>query len=526
LDKALRRCCRTFERRCAGKSCCYRTLDDTTHLDAHASSSDAQRPTDQFLAAAHYPKIILDIRGMDCASCAPKVSQAAKSLVGVKHVATYYITESAVIEYDCDVIEAAMIAAFIQRATGFFVQIRSDAGGDSRSGTRATLPLILQNPILDTFEIGSVQPRKSGRTKYSEISYDPKINGARDILAALADSAPALLDPKALRSDNQKRAVIHSIARTSSGLACAIPVVVLGWGDFPISFMAKETLSLILAIIVMSLSWHIYASSARTLFFLRTADTYVLVAVSTSIAFLYSTISFGLNLAGYNVERPFFETPTLLLALIQAGLTVQIVARRWVVSGLSMEQLQPASVVVVDPAAGETYIDPRLLHYHDLIRVPKRTVFAADGIVVEGTSLVDESALTGEALPVSKQVGTAIYAGTTNMEASLDVQVTKLSFENTMAQLADLVSNSRGTRLPIEDVADKIATAILVVSSAVAVISLLIWLFVERFIRDQLWSTSGVIGLTYAIAVMAVACPCALVLAVSLAIPRRSRRLR
>ena len=149
----------------------------------------------------------------------------------------------------------------------------------------------------------------------------------------------------------------------------------------------------------------------------------------------------------------------------------------------------------------------RLLYYDDIVRILPGSRVPSDGIVVSGKGSIDESAVTGESLPVIKQFGSTVLAGTVNLEGQLDVQVTKLLHQNSLASVISLVESAQSARTQLQDIADRISAVMLPVASLSSIIAFVAWLLVNRMVRDRSWSSSAVDALTYAIAIMAVSCP-------------------
>jgi len=163
-----------------------------------------------------------------------------------------------------------------------------------------------------------------------------------------------------------------------------------------------------------------------------------------------------------------------------------------------------------------------LLHYGDVLRIRADSRLPTDGIVVSGSGEVDESSATGESLPSLKQVGSAVIAGTLNLNGSLDVQITQLVHENSLAKVAGLVQQAQSSRSRFQDVADRFAALILPIAAVSAVISFVVWILVGRFGQGRTTSSSVVNAITYALSILIISCPCAIGLAVSGLLPSSS----
>lgn len=142
-------------------------------------------------------------------------------------------------------------------------------------------------------------------------------------------------------------------------------------------------------------------------------------------------------------------------------------------------------------------------------------ILPTDGVVFSGTADVDESAVTGESVPVVRGPGQTVHAGTTVITGSIDVSVSRLVGENSLASVIRAVMDAQSTSSAFADLADRVAGWLLPIASFTALASFIVWLFVMRYVRHRPWGASVIEAVNYAIAVMAVSCPCALTLAVS-----------
>lgn len=230
---------------------------------------------------------------------------------------------------------------------------------------------------------------------------------------------------------------------------------------------------------------------------------------------MFSIVAFGLDLAGRPiVDKPFFETPALLIVLVHIGRSVQAATRRTTNRAFGQSlALQPRSALLLD-GENERVIDSRLLHLGDMLRVLPASSVPTDGIVINGSSEVDESAITGESVPVRKAHASRLVAGTTNLTASLDMAAGALPSDNSLATMADLVRSAQATATPIQGTVDRLSAIILPLALTCAALAFVAWAIVDVFVRGYSVGRAIVDALTYAIAVLVVSCPCALGLAV------------
>ncbi|KAJ7736303.1 E1-E2 ATPase-domain-containing protein [Mycena metata] len=538
LSAAIRKCCRLFEASCAQKACCFsRALPSKKGRAVSVSvPSKCKQPAQPIPADYASDNLThsspdestgeplkLEITGMDCADCCIKVSRALSRLPSIKRVHLAYIEAVASLLYNPEVITPEAIARYVARATGFTIQPIGKE--DTLPSTHITLPITFsQPPPPDT--LAQLDPRHRSELRgFTEILFPIRGDGARQprqVLADLAEYGPALVPSDALgKMDDRVSKDLRRIAlRTLCSILLAIPVLILAWAPLPGSSFAHGLASVILTTLIQFVAFPILSSSVRFIVFMHAVDMSVLVSVSSLSAWIFSLVSFAFEVAGKPFADPFFETVALLVALVHIGRLVQAATRRTTSSAIrELQQLQPADVSLVEQvgeSSVEIVIDARLLYYGDIVRVGPATRIPTDGMVVAGSSAVDESFVTGESLPSAKQVGSSVTAGTLNLEGELDIQVTQLIHENYLVRIARLVRQAQATRSRFQDLADRFSAVILPVSAACSAIAFVVWFLVNRYGRHLSSVPSAVSGLTYALAILIVSCPCAIGVAVPL----------
>jgi P-type Cu+ transporter len=243
----------------------------------------------------------------------------------------------------------------------------------------------------------------------------------------------------------------------------------------------------------------------------RFASMDVLVSIGATTAYLYSTwvmlaLTFGSTNWGDHV---YFETSATIITLILLGRMVETRAQRR--TGAALEQLvglQTQSARVLRNLA-EQEIAIQDLVLGDLVVVRPGERIPVDGQVKNGTSSIDESMLTGESLPSTKQKGDPVYAGTMNQHGMLHVEVTSLSHETILAQIVTQVEMAQATKAPIQKLADRISNVFVPLVLLVAAATFASWMFLTGNYEAAILRT---------IAVLIISCPCALGLATPLAV--------
>lgn len=466
-------------------------------------------------APASLRTLCLQVKGMDCASCTGKVNRALSMLSSVHQSNFDYFAAKVTLLYDPELIGPEAISRYIARATGFEITPSTAFGSAKDDGKKVhSFPVKFGvKPDPKALEANGITMTKNKGYCILSFTMDP-----RSAIDLLKDYQPSLLPWREAMdlSDGVQQDLVRACIKSIASSICVVPVLVFAWADLDHRKRnIYNGLSLGITSIIMLLCQSIFASSVRSILYLRQVDTSLLVSVSTIVAYVYSFCAYGLQLGGIEFGEPFFETPALLLTLVLVGHAVQAFARKSSGSAIrALQNLQIDQVILVQVDGTTEPMDIRLLQYGDIIRVHKDEAVGTDGIVVKGESWADESSASGESVPVPKRVGNNLIAGSIVVGPELDFQVTRLVHENFLSRLQNLVSDAQQSRSSVQDLADRTAAVILPVSVVSACIAFIAWSVVGRFVRKESPQDSAVSGLTYFIAVLVVACPCALVLVV------------
>ena len=247
----------------------------------------------------------------------------------------------------------------------------------------------------------------------------------------------------------------------------------------------------------------------------RSATMDTLVALSTGIAYLFSL--FNLVFPEFWLSRGveshvYFEAAAVIVAFILLGRTLEEKAKGDTTASLKkLIGLQPKNAIVVAADGTQTEIPISRIRVGDLLAVRPGEKIAVDGAVCEGDSYVDESMLSGEPLPVHKEPGTKVFAGTINQKGSFHFRAEKVGAATMLAQIIRMVQEAQGSKAPVQKLADKIAGIFVPAIIGIALLSFVLWL---------VFDPSG--GLTHgilaAVTVLVIACPCALGLATPTAV--------
>ncbi len=257
--------------------------------------------------------------------------------------------------------------------------------------------------------------------------------------------------------------------------------------------------------------WDYYVGSIKALRN-RSANMDVLVAMGSSVAFLYSVvvvIALSLNIEGLG-NHVYFETAAVIITLIKLGKFLEARAKGQTSAALKkLMRLSPKTACVLKDGE-EQHISIEQVAVGDLLIVRPGESMPIDGIVREGSSAIDESLFTGESMPVDKSVGNTVASATINQSGMLTIEATRVGSETSLARLVQLVQTTQQSKAPIQRTADAVASVFVPVVLCIAVVTFLVWWFIvgEGF-------TPAMLRL---VAVLVIACPCALGLATPTAI--------
>ncbi len=282
--------------------------------------------------------------------------------------------------------------------------------------------------------------------------------------------------------------------------------------------VAIGLVQMLLAIAVMVINQKFFISGFKSLWH-RAPNMDTLVALGASASFLWSTYALfamtGAQMAGdmdavmEYMDEFYFESAAMILALITVGKLLEARSKGKTTDALKrLMQLAPKTATVLRDGA-EVTVSIEQVKEGDLFVVRPGENVPVDGVVLEGTSAVNESALTGESLPVDKAPGDSVSGATLNQSGFLKCQATRVGEDTTLSQIIQMVSDAAATKAPIAKIADRVSGVFVPVVIAIAVVTVIVWLLVGEGIA---------FALARGISVLVISCPCALGLATPVAI--------
>ncbi|MDA8141725.1 MAG: heavy metal translocating P-type ATPase [Desulfobacteraceae bacterium] len=459
--------------------------------------------------------ITLPVTGMSCANCAATIERVLGKLDGVAKAQVNFASETAEVAYDPTHVSLQDLVQRIQKS-GYGVptaQVELPITGMTCVNCAANVERALKKKT-----VGVIDASVNFASERAAISYLPGAIGMEEIIAAIEKAgygaiAPAEGDGAEDVEQKARQAEIHDQARKFIvGLIFALPLFVFSMArDFGLlghwSHGAwVNWLFFALATPVQFYTGSDYYTGGYKSLRNGSANMDVLIALGSSVAYFYSLAVLLLPDLGSHV---YFETSAVIITLIKVGKLLE--ARTKGQTGNAIRKLiglQPKTAVIIEQGE-EREIPLAQVQKEAVVVVRPGERIAVDGVVLEGNSAVDESMLSGEPLPVDKKPGDAVAAGTINGQGRLKFKATRVGRETALAQIIRLVQAAQGSKAPIQALADRVAAVFVPGVILIAVITFIVW-----------WALSGdfVAAMIRLVAVLVIACPCALGLATPTAI--------
>lgn len=298
-------------------------------------------------------------------------------------------------------------------------------------------------------------------------------------------------------------------------------VMVLAMAGHSLGWFAPRTqtwVELVLSLpVALWAGWPFYVRGVQSLVN-RSPNMWTLIGIGTSVAFVYSVVAtlaphvFPAAFVVDGVVAVYFEAAAVIISLTLFGQILELNARSQTSAAIkSLLGLAPKTARRIAEDGSEEDVPLSHVHVGDLLRVRPGEKVPVDGIVVEGSSALDESMLTGEPLPVTKRAGDKLIGATMNTSGALVMRSEHVGSATVLSQIVQMVAQAQRSRAPMQRMADVVAGYFVVIVVAVALLTFFAW---GLFGPEQGW----VFGLINAVAVLIIACPCALGLATPMSI--------
>ena len=420
-----------------------------------------------------------DVGGMTCAACQAHVDRAVSKLNGVESVAVNLLAGSMMVDYDPAQVTPDDICTAVDRA-GYSASPVSTGTDAAQSGST---------------QAGSGAARMESPTK--------KLEAAASAMRTRLIVSIAFLIPlfyigmghmlgwplPGVFTDHT-----HSMTLALTELVLLIPIVYVNDAYFINGFKSlahgAPTMDALIAVgATASIAWSLYAM--------------FIMADQLAAGQVHEAMMTGM-------DNLYFESAGTILSLVTVGKYLETRSKSKTGGAIeALIDLAPKTATVVAEDGSETTVDVDSILPGQILRVRPGESIPVDGVVLEGSSAVDESALTGESIPVEKTAGDTVNAATVNRTGSFTFRATRVGAETSLAKIIKLVEDANATKAPIARMADKVAGVFVPVVFVISVVTFVVWMALTGSMNE---------ALTSAVAVLVISCPCALGLATPVAI--------
>lgn len=451
-------------------------------------------------------KIDIEVVGMTCAACSARVEKALNKLDGIVSATVNLLANKATIEFDEDKLSPDLLIKTIEKS-GYEVPLvkktlliegmtcaacstRVDKALNKLDGVVNANVNLSTNKAMVEFPSGAIEEETLVET-VEKAGYKAEIELERDL-----DHEKKLREKeiKSLKTSFIVSAILSAplLAAMFFHMANVDTILMNGWVQFalatPVQFI---------------IGWRFYKGAYNAL---RGggANMDVLVAMGTSAAYFYSVYNVIVGVHEY-----YFEASAIIITLILLGKTFEAVAKGKTSEAIKkLMGLQPKTAIVIRDGE-ELDLPIEKVEIGDVIVVRPGEKVPVDGKIVEGHSAIDESMITGESIPVDKSIDDEVIGATINKLGSFKFKATKIGKDTVLSQIVKLVEDAQGSKAPVQRLADKISGIFVPVVVGIAALTFIIAYFVTGEFDT---------GLINAVAVLVIACPCALGLATPTAI--------
>ena len=475
------------------------------------------------------------IQGMHCASCAGTIERVLLKVAGVRSASVNFASESALIEFDELVVFESELAKTVS-STGYKLMIdsQSEKGGtqDDKYTEMISIKVLGMDSPHCAMVVESALKKLSGiknidvdfSNQRAKIVFNSRKLGINKIFKAIVDvgytpieekgETEEILDKEKIERERQIKTLRRKLV--IGGVLSVF--IFLGsfpeWFSFVPEFLNNYWVLLILTTPVQFWVGFQFYSGLRLLVRYRTADMNTLIAVGTLAAYFYSiAVTFfpGFFSQGGMMPKIYFDTSAIIIVLILLGKYLEILMKGRASEAIKkLIGLQPKTAKVLKNGKEiETPISN--VGVEDLVVVRPGERVPVDGKITEGDSEVDESMITGESMPVHKVEGSMVIGSTVNKFGTFTFRATKVGKDTILSQIIKMVEEAQGSKAPIQRLADIVSSYFVPAVAVVAIVTFIMWYFFGPIPAFNF-------ALVNFVAVLIIACPCALGLATPMAI--------
>ena len=463
----------------------------------------------------YHKTITLPVTGMTCVNCAMNIERNVKKLMGVKEANVNFATEQAAISFDPEKVQIQDLTSKIKEAGYNVAQatVEFPVTGMTCTNCAMTIERTLKKKVP-----GVVDASVNFAAERAHVEYIPTITNTDEMITAIEKAGyGAILSDEIVEGEDaelvaRKAEIKNQTRKFLVGLLFTAPLFFLSMGrDFGFfgswshAFWVNWLMLALASPVQFYTGWDYYTGGWKSLRN-RSANMDVLVAMGSSVAYFYSLALLLNPILGKHV---YFETSAVIITLIKLGKMLESKTKGRTGGAIrKLMGLRPKTATILEKGE-EREIPLSHVKLTDVVIVRPGESIPVDGVVVEGESSVDESMLTGEPIPVDKGPGDKVTGGTINGQGRLKFEAKKVGKDTALAQIIRLVQEAQGSKAPIQALADRVAAIFVPAVLGIAVLTFILW-----------WAIGGqfVPSMIRMVAVLVIACPCALGLATPTAI--------
>lgn len=466
-------------------------------------------------------QVILPIKGMTCANCVATIERNLKKIDGVEQTAVNLSSERATVGYNTEKTGIPELVERIQKA-GYDVSI---AEGEFiiKNFTDPSDAVRLEKDLKKDEGIRNISVNTtSGKTF---IKYIPTLTSQLEIRNRIKKSGFEAVIQGDISEDAEGKAREEEVGKQRKllilGIIFTFPLFLLSMGRdlgiIPNSIGGQNWYNWLLLLLATPVQfyvgWQYYEGAFKSLRS-GSANMDVLVALGSSVAYFYSL----LIILGLFNTHVYLETGAVIITLIRFGKFLEARAKGKTSEAIKKLLGLKAKTAIQIKNGIEVDVPIENIEPGDILIVKPGGKVPVDGIVTEGSTLIDESMLTGESLPVEKKIGDPVIGSTLNKTGMIRFEATKVGKETALAQIIKLVEEAQGSKAPIQKLADQVSAIFVPIVILIAGITFAVWYFFTPQIatpHDQDIFTRALINM---VSVLVIACPCAMGLATPTAV--------
>ncbi len=461
----------------------------------------------------------LKITGMSCAACAARIEKGLNKLEGVNSANVNFAMERATVDYDDKEVDAQKIQSVIEKL-GYGIineQINNENKAELKiSGMSCAACSAKVEKKLSKLE-GVSKANVNLTTEKATIEYNPskiKVSEMIKAVQALGYGAEKSEEVSRDREKEQREKEIKNLRITliisiilSSPLVLAMVLSLVG---IDVPFLHNGYFQLIIATPIQFIIGFRFYKHAFYALRSKSSNMDVLISMGTSAAYFFSlyNVFFQPEKMG-GMKDLYFEAAAVIITLILLGKYLEAVAKGKTSDAIKKLMGLQAKTARVIRNNVEENIPIEEVEVGDIVIVRPGEKIPVDGKILEGNSSIDEAMLTGESLPVEKKAGDFVIGATINKFGTFKFEATKVGKDTALSQIVKMVEDAQGSKAPIQKIADQVSGIFVPVVVGIALITFFIWFFTTGDLTKAIVS---------AVAVLVIACPCALGLATPTAI--------